>query len=144
MSLETARAKIIVEHDPFTVYIAFKQSLYHPAPLEPLSVDSRKLLRVDTEQWAIQDLDTLGAIAKWGRVAIFEKKKLFMKKVLIPMLASEIDKLTVINCSDFKFQILLIDCTLRWPSPSRWILYLGLLGLNMLAEILYVPLKEGS
>lgn len=35
MSSETGRAKIIVKHDLFSVYITAKQSLHHPAFLKP-------------------------------------------------------------------------------------------------------------
>lgn len=60
MSLETGRAKIIVKHDLFRVYIALKSSLYCPAPLKPQQVNSRKVwAEVGAEQSEKYDIDTL-------------------------------------------------------------------------------------
>jgi hypothetical protein len=68
MSSETGRAKIIVEHDLFHVYIAPKPSLSYSAPLEPQSMDSRKVwAEVGAKQSEIQDVDTLVTKMKYRK-----------------------------------------------------------------------------
>ena len=58
MSSETGRAKIVVEHDLFHVYLAPKSSLCYSAPLGPQSTDSREVwAEVGAKQSEIQDMD---------------------------------------------------------------------------------------
>lgn len=65
MSLETGRAKIIVKHDLFRVYITPKSSLYYLAPLKPRPVNSRKVwAEVGVKQSEKYDVDTLVAKTK--------------------------------------------------------------------------------
>lgn len=65
MSLETGRAKIIVKHDLFPVYITPKSSLYYLAPRKPQRVNSRKVwAEVGAKQSDICDADTLVAKTK--------------------------------------------------------------------------------
>lgn len=72
MSLETGRAKIIVKHDLFRVYITSKSSLYYLAPLKPRRVNSRKVwAEVGVKQSEKYDVDTLVTETKKRKMIFF-------------------------------------------------------------------------